>query len=267
MLIDIDEFYDYKKIYKDLPESLEDYVNRVKTMQNRNKKSWKRNTNNNNWLMRHKMNQDDDDKLIASFKGILNKIGDNNFEEISNELLQLEIDSEENLQKLVDMLFTKILREDKYSAVYIKLCALMFSRYIVDDKNEKVYFRKLLLHRCQTGFTDLLKTESENDLKKIDMRSKHDVMGLLKLIGGLYNNNLITNSIACGCLVTLVNKVSEGRWYAIDSLCTLMACIQDTLKVSCSSEYEKIIEFLKNLTKDKNIKAKDRFAIMDVLGL
>lgn len=264
--IDIDEFNKYKKYFTNLPDSFNKFLGEVKVLQSKNKKTWKRHTS--NWIVKKKLNQDDNDKLNSNFKSILNKISDNNFDEISQELLSLDITTSYNLEQLVELIFLKAIREDKYSDVYVKLCTMMYNKYVIDEDEKKTYFRVLLLTKCQETFVSSIKSESELELKNFGLKNKLDFLGLLKLIGGLYNLHLITNSIIYDCLVTLTVKVNEIKWYSIDGLCTLLRCVKDEFSRSCPGNYDKITKFLKDLIKDKKkIKAKDRFAIMDVLEI
>jgi len=261
----IEEFDKYKRFYKDLPEELKDFANKVRMIQMKSKRSWKK--NNTNWIVKHKLNQDDDDKLVSNFKCILNKIGDNNFKEISQELLSLDIDTPDHLEKLADMIFNKAVKEDKYYTVYVKLCDLLYNKYVQDDDENKTYFRVILLNKCQETFVEALDTDCEDELKDIGLKNKLDLIGLVKLISGLYNNSLITNSIIYDCLFALTVKVNDNKWYAIDCLCTMMNCVMKQFETNCPDNYRQLIDFLLDLTKDKKIKSKDRFAIMDVLGL
>lgn len=264
--MDIDKFYTCKKYFKDLPDELYNHINKVKITQLKSKKN-KKKPDESNWIIKYKINQDDDEKLKSKFKSILNKISNENFNDIVDELLQLEIENSDQLEKFVDMIFKKAVREKKYSNVYVRLCSLLYSRYIINDDEKKIYFRTFLLSKCQNCFINSLKTEKEDDLIELGFRNKQDLIGLILFIGRMYNEGLLTNSIIYDCIIILISKINENKWYGISTLCSLVDTVKNTFKNKCPEKYKIIINFLNNLTKNKNIKAKDRFMVMDVLGI
>lgn len=264
--MDLNEFISYKKYYTNPPDELTDHIENVKLQPNKNKKIWKKTTGT-NWMIKKKSNQDETDKLESNFKAILNKIGENNFIELSNELLQLDIDTSELLHTLVSMIFVKAIKEIKFITVYVKLCEKLFNKYITNENGTKIFFRSILLEKIQSTFISCLETDTEEDLKKFGLRDKKEFNGLVKFMGELYNYNLLTSAIICHCQHTLITEIEKKKWYAIDILCILVSTTIDKFKKNCHQDYIAIKTIIEALAFSTNIKTKDKFALLDILDL
>eukprot|EP00066_Takifugu_rubripes_P029371 XP_011618637.1 PREDICTED: uncharacterized protein LOC105419029 [Takifugu rubripes] len=106
------------------------------------------------------------EKVIRTFRGILNKLTPEMFESLMKQVDELNIDTEETLNAVVELIVNKALSEQSYSATYAKMChhlkGLMVSS---QSSNDFVLLHKRLLTRCQMEFQNCgLLTQKEKDV-------------------------------------------------------------------------------------------------------
>ena len=275
--ISYDELIKYKDLNKEMHPDLRQFASNLsyKPKQSRHKKNNNNNNNwrkvdqkfKNNWLLDNKINQSDDDKLYSQIKGILNKISESNFNELANDFIQLEIKTKDNLIALVDIIFKKAIVESKFNDVYAKLCYELASYYI-EQEGDKIYFRELLLNKCQQMFEESVSLnkdleEEENETFKF----KEHVLGCVKFIGELYNINLLTNKIIYSCFLILISKINLGKAYSIDCICALMETVGKNFSATAKKESSTLFDKFEKLKNNDRIDKKDTFAIMDLLDL
>lgn len=214
-----------------------------------------------NWLINQKFNQNDDDKLYAQFRSILNKLSDSNFNELAKELVKLEIKTQDHLKKLVDLIFKKAIVEKQFNYIYGQLAKELVSYYITCD-NTRIYFRELLINRCQQMFTNML--------SGTNIGSKEEALGCIRLIGELYKNGLLLDKIMHVCIINLINKCESkleinGSNYITECISVLILSIYDSFKTRCPGELNNIYKSLENLMESDKISKKEKFVIMDLL--
>jgi len=91
---------------------------------------------------------------------LLNKLSTNNFDTISQRLLNNFQYTPSLLYELMKMIFLKSTLEHAYLDVYVRLCTLLFKRFR-DDENHEMNFKKLLINKCQSQFYKMLKKKEE----------------------------------------------------------------------------------------------------------
>ena len=256
--MDVEKFYHYKCLNRQMLDGLDKYVK---------KSNWKKhNFHQPNWVITQKNNQNDDDKLYSQFRGILNKISDSNLKELSDEIISLNITKKEQLVNLVDVIFTKAISESKFCTVYSKLSKHLASYYI-EENNTKIYFRKILINKCQTMFSEAISLDEElsNDSDNQCFKFKNQIIGCITYIGELYNQELLTHQIISSCFDLIFVKVSLKKAYIMEIMCTFMSVVHDKFSKECSEEFETRVGLIKNIKDSSDISIKDKFAIMDVL--
>ncbi len=234
----------------------------------RNKSNWKKPEKKikSTWVADAKKAKTDDEKLYLQIRGILNKLSAGNFNELANEFIQLNIRSRDHLMSLVDIIFKKAIVESKFNEIYAKLCYELASYYI-EDNDDKVYFRELLLNKCQQMFEESANIKSLAGTVTETFRSKEQIIGCIKFIGELYNVNLLTNKVVYSCFLILLSKVSPGNAYTIDCICTLMQTVSIKFVGSAPSEASGIYDRIEKLKNSDGTEKKDKFALMDILDL
>lgn len=288
--LSMEQFMNYKHVNKTILPEIANIVKNTDYVDYRNKhrssksKYWKHNDNSRpsldkpidkpggkpvNWLLNKKVNQTDDEKLYTNFRSILNKISDSNLEELFEELINLDIINAQHLEKLVDFLFIKAISEQKFITTYAKLSKLLSVLYINIDEDDKIYFRTLLINKCQYMFTNAVSLEEplENlDNSNAIFKFKNHVLGCVEYIGELYNQELLSDRIITCCFGLLFTK-GANKIYTIDILCTLIKTIGANFFKKCPTEANQTFENINQLKDEPTINTKDKFAIMDILDL
>lgn len=221
-----------------------------------------------NWLISKKFNQSDNDKLYSQFRSILNKLSDKNFNELAQELIDLQISKGEHVVKLVDLIFQKAIIEKKFSTIYSKLSKELSSYYIYEDDNSKpIHFRDILINKCESMFRDCL--TPENNPNKI-LKFKEQIIGCMIFLAELYNNGLLINKIIYSCIMQLILKANlnitiNGSHYIIDSICTILTVAGPMFCEDNKQQSMVIFEKLEEIKKSSQLPKKDMFVIMDLL--
>jgi translation initiation factor 4G len=281
-LVSYQQLLKYKDMNKEMHPELRDFASNLSykvkpiKIKNRSNSNWKKmNTQfKNNWLTESKFNQTDDQKLYSQIRSILNKLSGSNFNELANELIQSDIKNKNNLNTLVEIIFKKAIMETKFNDIYAKLC-FELSPYHIDIDEEKVYFRELLLNKCQHTFEECISLDNRDDTHSdedeediIDtMKFKEHVLGCMRFIGELYNNNLITNKIIYNCFLILFSKINFNKAHCIDSICTLMETVGKKFFTLVRSDGEILFKKINELKNNNKINKKDKFALMDLIDL
>ncbi|KAI8467672.1 MAG: MIF4G domain-containing protein [Monoraphidium minutum] len=98
-----------------------------------------------------------------AFKGVLNKLTPDNFERLTQQLLDVGIGAAKTLVGLIGQIFDKALFEPHFCELYSQLCHTLQKRLPEfddpsddgagpDGKPRKLNFRRLLLNKCQEEF-------------------------------------------------------------------------------------------------------------------
>jgi hypothetical protein len=267
------ELLKYKDLNKEMHPALRNFASNLtcksKPPRHRNKNNWRRIDQRfkNNWLLDSKLNQTEDQKLYDQVRGILNKLSESNFNELADELIQLEIKNRDNLMTIVDIIFKKAIIESKYNEIYAKLCYELAPYHIRNNKS-KVYFRELLLNKCQKMFEEGVSLSKDIEQRETStFKFKEHVMGCMRFVGELYNNGLLTDKIVYNCFLILMSKVNLNKAYSIDSICTLMETVGDGFSSNAKKEFNLLFKKFDELKDNPKIEKKEKFALMDLLDL
>ena len=206
--------------------------------------------------------------MVRKVRGILNKLTPEKFQTLAEQMLQLDITTEERLCQVTDLIVEKAFSEPSFSIVYANLCAfLMKLKVFVGEQSEAegaqqpvviLSFRKVLLTRCQKEFEkdkevptkqemqemiDACKTEEEKAAKKeeLDMlvfEAQKRSFGNIRFIGELFKLNLLTEAIMHECFMKLLKKSEDHE--SLECMCHLMTTVgksMDTPKAKVN-EYQ-----------------------------
>jgi hypothetical protein len=190
------------------------------------------------------------EKLYSSFICILNKLSDSNFNDLAKDLLNLQINKEEQIIKLIELIISKATTEIKYSNVYAKL-SKQLSSYYIKDGEKNIYFREILIVKCQALFNNCLSGKLQKDNAK----------SFIIFLGELYNNELLSNKIILSCFSVLFNNIND---MSIILICTLIKSIKDKYSKICADEFNIVLKKLNSIKEDNNTNTKDKFMIMDL---
>ncbi len=264
--LSIDKFMLYKGCNQEMPQELNEFYEFCKSLQQPTKQvknlvklnadndsEWKRHEAK-NWLTENKKNRDDDEKLYSQIRSILNKLSDDNFNVLVEEIKKLAINDEQHLGKLSEFIFNKALDEPKFCIRYAKL-AFEFAKY-EPYNNGVISFRTSIVQRCQIMFTDI--KDAPKDKAK----------GCVNFIGELYNCNLLPNKIIYYCFSELLSMHESNIFEKI------IECVSTLMKISgekfwVNNNHDAVILFDKIdlLIKKGKLCNKDKFGLMDTLDL
>lgn len=247
----------YRTINVDIPAELVLYIDTKKKVKDL-EVLWKRDFRpKSSWILKNKLNQTKGDELKLEITELLNKLNKSNFETIYKSIIVLNIVCYDDMALLVSNIIEYSIRDILHAKLYAILCEKLVSFYIT-DMTEKVHFRDVLLSKCQSTFETSLKTET----------TAHEYMiGLVKFMGELYNENIIINTVIFMCFVTLYTNVMSNKPNSIEILTTFMTIVGKKYFEKDSEKANSIYIKIEALLQNGNISQKDKFVIMDLQDL
>ena len=179
-------------------------------------------------------------KFVGDIRILLNKLSTNNFDTISQRLLNNFQYTPSLLYQLMKMIFAKSTLEHAYLDVYVRLCTLLFKRF-KDDENHEMNFKKLLITKCQNQFYKMLKKKEEKrrresleiegagaeevknvdgdefsipmmmlyDDEEMEERKKEQMLGNMYLITELHVAKQLSGSIIKACIDDLQMEIND----------------------------------------------------------
>jgi hypothetical protein len=245
----MEQLLKYKNCTDMLPE-IQNYLNTVK-------KSSKSNRYN---FLHKKFNRDENEKLAVTYRSILNKLSESNFNDLAAEIVNVPIKTQDQLLKLVDAIFQKAIMETKFIEVYAKL-SKQLGCYHIEDSNKKYYFRELLINKCQLMFNEWTSLDPSMAADNI-LKSK--VIGCITFIGELYKHEMLTSKIIYSCFIHLFAKANLNKAFTVDSICVLFKTVGKLFQKKSNTDASICLEKLDKLKNSPTIQLKEKFAIMDI---
>jgi translation initiation factor 4G len=201
------------------------------------------------------------DVVQRKVKSNLNKMTPENFERITEQILQIVSQSKDEtdgrtLRQVIQLTFEKATDEAHWAPMYAKFCKRMLESMSPDIKDENIrdksgnvvaggsLFRKYLLNRCQEEFERGWKINiprPEGVTEEIAMMSdeyytaaaaKRRGLGLVKFIGELYKLGMLTERIMHECVKKLVDYEGIPDEAEVESLTSLLRTIGASLDTS-----------------------------------
>ena len=200
------------------------------------------------------------DVVQRKVKAALNKMTPNNFDRISDQILDIVAQSKDEtdgrtLRQVIQLTFEKATDEAHWAQMYAEFCKRMLESMSLEIKDESLprdkqgnivaggaLFRKYLLNRCQTEFErgwkmDLpQKPEGESeeavmlsDEYYIAAAAKRRGLGLVRFIGELYKLGMLTSRIMHECVKKLVDYENIPDEAEVESLTSLLKTIGENL--------------------------------------
>ncbi|XP_056880913.1 uncharacterized protein LOC130521352 [Takifugu flavidus] len=186
---------------------------------------------------------------------------------------ELNIDTEETLNAVVELIVNKALSEQSYSATYAKMChhlkGLMVSS---QSSNDFVLFHKRLLTRCQMEFQNCgLLTQKEKDvsvqedLEQTRHKTRVRLLGTVRFIGELFKLKMIWEPIIHTCIGKLLQDECED---SLECVCKLLSTVGKDLDTG--TERPKLDSYCSNicnLLKEQKMSSRIKFMLQDVVAL
>jgi len=197
------------------------------------------------------------DMVQRKVKAALNKMTPENFEKISDQIIEIANQSKQEtdgrtLRQVIQLTFEKACDEAHWAGTYAKFCSKMLtsmSNEIVDEtirdrSGQPVVggglFRKYLLNRCQEeferGWEANLPPMPEgkeatllSDEYYIAAAAKRKGLGLIQFIGELYKLGMLTVKIMHQCVLRLLNFEGQPDESAVENLSKLLKAVGATM--------------------------------------
>ncbi|XP_073976729.1 uncharacterized protein [Rhodnius prolixus] len=183
-----------------------------------------------------------DEKTTAVIKkiySILNKVTDKNFTILIEQAESLPIDTEDCLRNIVNVILTYVCSEHKYSNLYAKLCAHLYSRkvpynqQITDGSSTYLVFGEVLRTGCEEGLKLKLR-EIEGVPFESSEPLRYKLKGLNLFIAELYKIQVLPiETLHEEYLHQLFND-SNNNIYKIENFCVSLNQLGKFLEVQCN---------------------------------
>ncbi|KAK7751496.1 hypothetical protein SLS62_006581 [Diatrype stigma] len=235
-------------------------------------------------------------------KAALNKMTPENFDRISDQILQIAGQSKDEsdgrtLRQVIQLTFEKATDEAHWASMYAKFCKRMLEMMSPEIRDENIrdrtgtvvsggaLFRKYLLNRCQEeferGWKPALPEPKEGEDKKtleaamlsdeyyIAAAAKRRGLGLVQFIGELYKLGMLTERIMHECVKKLVDYQGTPDEAEVESLSKLLRTIGGNLDATekgrlMMDAYFQRIESMMNIP---DLNSRLQFMLLDVIDL
>ncbi|KAI0166062.1 hypothetical protein GGR57DRAFT_488926 [Xylariaceae sp. FL1272] len=235
-------------------------------------------------------------------KAALNKMTPENFDRISDQILEIAAQSKEEsdgrtLRQVIQLLFEKATDEAHWASMYAKFAKKMLETMSPEVRDENIkdkagnvvsggaLFRKYLLNRCQEEFergwkTDLPETEEGADKKTLEATmlsdeyykaaaAKRRGLGLVQFIGELYKLGMLTERIMHECVRKLVDYSGIPDEAEVESLSKLLRTIGGHLDATDKGRAMMDAYFtrIQSMVDLPDMPSRLQFMLMDVVDL
>lgn len=237
-------------------------------------------------------------------KALLNKMTLENFDVISDQLLEITSQSKNEkdgrtLRQVLELTFAKAVDEAHWSSMYARFCAKMLNKIDPEIYDEKIkdaktgqylkgglLFRKYLLSRCQEeferGWSDKLPTNEDGSALDPELMSdeyyaavaaKRRGLGLIRFIGELYFLGMLSEKIMHTCMHLLLSPSEASRDVpseeVIESICQLMTTVGSRLEQNKdhADMFNEYFIRMKQIQETPGLPSRLKFMLMDVADL
>lgn len=223
---------------------------------------------------------DDVNWKFRKFRSILNKITPETFDKLSNDIINVGLDSPPILRGVIHLIFDKAIRDSKFCALYATLC----QRLCKETTNYETQpgpntFCRILISKCEAEFERRrqasLDFEGRSDLTEDEFEqkivAKQNMLANIKFICELRKNDFIEESIIHECIRELL---SQKRKHTLDlsedleCLCQIMKTIGSLLDVESSKNLmDQYFDRMDLFSKKQELPPRIRFMLRDVIDL
>ncbi|KAK7077492.1 Eukaryotic translation initiation factor 4 gamma 2 [Halocaridina rubra] len=223
------------------------------------------------------------DLTFRKVRGVLNKLTPEKFHKLSNDILNVGLDSTTILKGVILLIFEKALDEPKYCSMYAQLCKRLSEEAPnFDPPDGPCTFNRLLLSKCQDEFERRRRASEawdgpegavlspEQEEERAVARRK--MVGNLRFIGELGKLEIISESILHRCMQQLLEK--RRRRQVVDlaedleCLCQIMRTCGKVLdKPKAKNLMDQYFERMYQLSSNPELFSRIRFMLQDVLDL
>ncbi|XP_077998892.1 eukaryotic translation initiation factor 4 gamma 3-like isoform X2 [Glandiceps talaboti] len=227
------------------------------------------------------------EELYKKVTSILNKLTPQKFQTLTQQVMDLPIDTEDKLKGVIDLVFEKAISEPGFSVAYANMCrCLMSIKVPTEDGKSVVNFRKLLLIRCQKEFEKSKEDNNELEAKRLaaeaaeagpeknrlheeyefyETKMRRRSLGNIRFIGELFKLKMLTEPIMHDCVVKLLKAHDED---SLECLCRLITTIgKDLDHEKAKPRVDQYFTQMEKIVKGKKHSSRVRFMLQDVIEL
>jgi len=213
--------------------------------------------------------------IARKAKGILNKLTQERFEPLCQQILDLPVHKAEQLAALVAEIFDKATTEKGFLTLYTELCARLDSHLLAKGScvGGKV-FRKALVTECQASFErnlqqpldpETLVNFTYEDRYVEEVKHKTRTLGNMRFIGELLIRKLLAGKILFFIVNEMLDTNSEASLESLVELLTVVSPVLERKGTIYEAPLRETFGTLRQKSKDKQICMRVRCKISDVL--
>ncbi|KAJ8345432.1 hypothetical protein SKAU_G00296250 [Synaphobranchus kaupii] len=200
-------------------------------------------------------------ELFRRMRSILNKVTPEMFEQLVKQVAELQMDTTERLQGVVDIIFEKAICEPKFASTYARMCHCLKELHapINDCPEVTLHFQQAILHRCWMQFNE--RAEEEANVTAQRRRS----IGNMTFLGELFKLEMAEEYFMHRCITTLLDSQEEAL---LECLCCLLSTIGSKLdcdKAKC--HMDKYTRQMEQIPKAGKTSSRISFMVKDIMDL
>lgn len=233
------------------------------------------------------------DSVIHKATEILNKLSVESFERLSDQFLNIGMETEEIMGRVVDLIVSKAQMEEHFCFMYADLCKKITEKWVSEEVPEDQAaaasedtsalpnlgkaFRTRLLTRCQEEFQQdreaAMQAVMELQIPEEDKEEKLFVLkkrytGHMRFVGEIYMKDLLKPTKLYLCIEDLLATRDEEK---LSCLCKLMQTIGKKLEAydqkKKKGKFRDYFNSIAALSADKSLSTKVRFAFKDLIEM
>ncbi|XP_019647118.1 PREDICTED: eukaryotic translation initiation factor 4 gamma 1-like [Branchiostoma belcheri] len=227
-------------------------------------------------------------EVLRKVQSILNKLTPQKFQTLCQQVLDLDIVTEDGLRGLTHLVVDNMITSfspagPNYAEVYANLCRCLIHLKAPskDHPREMINFRQVLLRRCKAEFEriselgqkisrgqQLLEVVPEEEKPKLQLEllmAKRRALAMVSLIGELFKLKLLTANIMHSCVEKLLKACSEE---SLECLCLLLTTMGKELDLEQSkAKVDQYFETLHQIINQKRASTRMCFLMRDLIDL
>lgn len=186
--------------------------------------------------------------LRRTVQALLNKVCPENLESIAEKLAAVEIDSTEQLEIVIELIFKKAMAETHYCETYADLVfrlKAVFPEFPSPGGGRPITFRSTVLNICQSEFEELItfiqggEAGGAEDAEDIRRRQRDRMCANMKFIGHLFLRQLLSAKVISSVsreLVLCDRGDVPPEEHAVECACELLMAVGFTLDAQPSGQ-------------------------------
>jgi len=213
--------------------------------------------------------------IARKAKGLLNKLTQERFEPLCQQILDLPVRTAEQLAALVAEIFDKATTEKGFLTLYTELCARLDAHLLAEGScvGGKV-FRKALVTECQASFErnlqqpldpETLVNFTYEDRYVEEVKHKTRTLGNMRFIGELLIRKLLAGKILFFIVNEMLDTNSEPSLESLVELLTVVAPVLERKGTIYEAPLRETFGTLRKKNKDMKLCMRIRCKISDLL--